>query len=133
MMGYSYILPVYLKSSKIALTWHTGLLLIVKHFVNIKFWFVTVPKLVYKIQGSRWNRKSWELWKFSEICHNEILIPIQSFLFHFHWKCNLPNPLINYKIDFSPIYYAPWILSIFPCSLLKKIFKKMNIELFVLL
>ena len=133
MMDYSYILPILLKSSKITLTWHIGLLLIVKHFVNIKFWFITVPKLVYKIQGSRWNRKSWELRKLSEICHDEILIPVQSFLFHFHWKCNLTNPLINYKIDFSPIYYAPWILSVFSLFIVEENIKKSNTELFMLL
>ena len=29
-----------------------------------------------------YNTNRWVF--FSEICHNEILIPIQSFLFHFH-------------------------------------------------
>lgn len=99
-MDYSYILPILLKSNKVTLTWHIGLLLIEKHFVNIKFWFITISKWVHKIQGSRWNKKSWELRKLSEICHDEILIPILSFLFHFHWECNLANPLINYRIDF---------------------------------
>lgn len=99
-MDYSYILPILLKSNKVTLTWHIGLLLVEKHFVNIEFWFITIPKWVHKIQGSRWNRKSWELRKLSEIYHDEILISILSFLFHFHWEYNLPNLLIKYRIDF---------------------------------